>query len=640
MKKSKKIICGLIGLASIASIAAITLTSCTPSNSNPYAPYTALSVNYGEYLRYETSSNMTSYFNTNPTLFGKDNANKYLSSKEIKEYYGQKSQELVETTLKNSDNWVAIKELYGDNSSTSNITKDKYYETLQNQKQEKPYFFYGVSPTKELVEIANIYNSVNIINDIYTSIHHLVNSLLTYAIHVNSQSINDLSFNSVSDFKDQWYNNISANEFIFAEYCTVGQGNNVYQIWPSGLSFECVNKPTNSNKNVGASASNVDYAKNTELGDIGSPYPLAQYKNTKDGIETINNQIQLTNIKVNFSWFKTERNGGDYVNLQTVNDSLTSENVDMLNKMGSKSGKIQTSSFSLPISNLTFNIIPEIYSYQNPWYSGIYNTVYTGLYNVSPTIINNPTSDIKADSYKQYEYPNSLKTQIGANNQEINWRGLVNVKNNDPQSLKDFIDTNTWDAIKNAKDLKFIPYYQSNLSLIRKNDAETYAINLDSGSNISFESMYEVNDKLFLDPLNKSDKVSHSAIFNNVNNLEKFNALNLYGFALLVEQGLTDITNNTQFNNFKNKLEFGNSKVTAVSVAKNDLTFIKGQEYFNEIIKVKNISNGIDLKFNSNGITPKPQKPITPTPDPNPIPPTNPTPPSENTDGNSSRKND
>lgn len=638
MKKSKKITYGLIGLVSIASVSAITLSSCTPSNSNPYAPYTALSANYGEYLRYETSTNMTSYYNSSD-LFGKENANQYLSSKKIKEYYGQKSQELVETTLKNPNYWNAIKSLYGDDVA-NDVTKDKYYETLQNQKQEKPYFFYGVSPTKELVEIANIYNSVNVMNDIYTSIHHLINSLLTYAIHANSQSINDLKFNSVSDFRDQWLYNSPANEFIFAEYCTVGQGNNIYQIWPSGLSFECTNKPTNSNKNIGILPDDPNYATNIELGDIGAPYPLAEYNILNDGIQTINNQIQLTNIRVNFSWFKIERNGGDYVNLQTVNDSLTPENVDMLKKVGQATGKVSMQSFSLPISNLTFNIIPEIYSYQNPWYSGIYNTVYTGLYNVSPTIINNPTSDIKAESYKTYQYPNSLTTSIGANNKKVNWRGIVNVKNNDPKNLKDFINSETWNAISNVQNLKLIPYYQSNLALIRKNDAETYMINLNN-KNISFESMYELNDKLFLDPLNKSDKVSHSAIFNNVNNLEKFNALNLYGLALIVDKDVTDITNNIEFNKFKDKLEFGNSKVSAINVAKNDPTFIKGQEYFNEIIKIKNIEKGINLKFNSNGISPKPEKPIVPTPDPNPVtPPADTNLPNQNVDGTQNRKND
>ncbi|MDE5651804.1 MAG: hypothetical protein K2H80_01955, partial [Ureaplasma sp.] len=405
MKKSKKIICGLIGLTSVVSVAAITLSSCTPSNSNPYAPYTALSVNNDqEYLRYETSSNTTYYYNNGSTLFGANNANQYLSVQKIKEYYGQKSQERVENILNNSNNWDAIKQLYGDNAA-NNVTKQQYYQTLQDKKQEKPYFFYGVSPTSDLVQIANIYNKANIINGIYISIFQLVNSLLTYAIHANSQSINDIKFNSVSDFKDQWLNISPANEFIFSEYCTVGQGNNVYQIWPSGLSFDCTNQPINSNLNVNQLPTDSNYAANTELGDIGSPYPLAQYNSANNGIQTTNNQIQLTNIKVNFSWFKTDRNGGNYVDLNRVNNSLTPENIDMLKKVGNKSGKVNFQSFSLPISDLTFNITPEIYSYQNPWYSGIYNTVYTGLYNVSAPIINQATSSINANSYNTYAYP-------------------------------------------------------------------------------------------------------------------------------------------------------------------------------------------------------------------------------------------
>lgn len=638
MKKSKKIIGGLIGLVSLASVTAITLSSCGPTGSSPYAPYTAINVNASdEYLRYETSSNMTSYYNSDPTLFGKDNVNKYLSSKQIKEYYGQKSQEHVEAILNDVNNWNAIKELYGDNGG-NNATKSQYYELLQNKKQEKPYFFYGVSPTADLVKIADIYNRVNVMSDIYTSIYHLVQSLLTYAIHANSQSINDINFNSVSDFKDQWLYKMPANEFIFAQYCTVGQGNNVYQIWPSGLTFDCKNQPTNTNKNVGNLPSDANYKANTELGDIGAPYPLAQYNSTNDGIQTINNEIQLTNIKVNFSWFKTERNGGDYVKLNSVNNALTSENVDMLKKIGVSSGEITTQSFSLPISDLTFNIIPEIYSYQNPWFSGIYNTVYTGLYNVSAPIINQPTSDINADSYKNYKYPNSLKTTIGTNNQEVNWRGLVNVRNNETQALKDFVDSQTWGAISGAKDLKSVPYYQSNLSLIRKTDAENYKINLPNGNNINFESMYEINDKLFLDPLNKSDKVSQSAIFNNVNNLEKFNALNLYGLGLIVNQGISDISNNSQFNSFKNKLSFGNSKVTAINVAKNDPIFNAGQDYFNEILKIKGIQKGIDFTFNSNGIIASPKPIPTPTPNPDPVPPVDN--PNQDTDTGTTRKND
>ncbi|MDE7222068.1 MAG: hypothetical protein K2N40_02270, partial [Ureaplasma sp.] len=355
MKKSKKIFCGLIGLGSIVSIAAISLSSCTPSNSNPYAPYTALSVNNdSEYLRYETSSNTTYYYNQGSTLFGTNNANQYLSAQKIKEYYGQESQKRVESILNNSNNWNAIKQLYGDNAA-NNVTASQYYQTLQNNKQEKPYFFYGVSPTSNLIKIANIYNKVNIMNGIFTSIYQLVNSLLTYAIHANSQSINNIQFNSVSNFKDQWLDVSPANEFVFAQYCTVGQGNNVYQIWPSGLSFECINQPGNANLNADQLPTNPDYATNTELGDIAAPYPLAQYNVANNGIETINNQIQLTNIRVNFSWFKAERNGGSYVDLNKVNNSLTSENISMLKEIGDASGKINFQSFSLPISDLTFN---------------------------------------------------------------------------------------------------------------------------------------------------------------------------------------------------------------------------------------------------------------------------------------------
>lgn len=603
--KNKRLLLAGLGLLSLSTVVgSVALSSCTSSSTTPYAPYTALVMNNttsngdststsSVTYRYQTSNKTVSYYNTG-SLFGTDNQNKYLTLTNVKDYYYAQSKLLTESVLTES-NWSTLKSLYGESSSSVELSS---YTT-------RPNFFYGAAPTSTLVSIAKIYNQMSVMSSVFQYAATLSNTLLSYLV---ADSIGPLFNTSIQDLiglSTQLGSNEQAKELLAGNAFTFGVGNNIYQLWPTGIEADITfpDEMNTSNSNAG---STLMTAENTQANDINAPYNIATYNssNSSTSLPTISSQkVKVTNIKITYQWYKTGRTGGSYItDINLVNSATTADQKAVLAKMGltiddtSDTGYVGSLAYSLPISDLTFDVIPETYSYQDPFYAGLYNTVTTGLWNVKTPMTLSTSNSVTFTEL----YPNEMKITIG-NSTSVNWKGIVSVSS--MSQLKNSLPSTLYESISSKK-LSTLPYYQTNLSYTNNTDVVPYAITSTS-LNINAYNFKQALS-LFSDPFNKSSSTLYynQPVYNNINNLTKQNYLNLWALGYLASKGDTnvDILSDSEYKSMKSQLNFSNNQTSVPSDLLTNSYYTSGKTAFFNLIKLSETTESKGYQFTSTSI--------------------------------------
>lgn len=609
-KKNKNIIIGISALLFTTTIGSIILSSCAGNATNSYAPYTSLSLASGtNKIRFQTNNNESSYFNTSKTLFEEKNQNKYLSRTTIKNFYYEINKKRVEEVLKKTENWEQIKNLY--NFTPTEINKGKTFEEYYSK--NKPQFFYGVNPTNNILEISKIYNEINILTNIYQYASTLSTRLMTYFSTISMPLIFENPDNNplkpITQLKET--QNIYALESLAAFGLSFGSGSNTYHLWPSGFTANITTENTvqsPSNENITSSKEIMESTK-TNLGDINAPFNIANIDVANKTINLPSYKLNVSNIKINYQWYKTDRTGGYYIDtVKEINDNLTNDQKNNLKKLGISSGKISSLSYSMPLIDMQFNLTPEYYSYQDPFYPGVYNSVTTGLYNITQPLMYSPTklSDI---NFIDNMYPTSLQTNIKGD-KSINWRGIVNVSKID-QLDNNNLPSNLFETIKNKK-LDTIPYYQKNMIFKSDTKLPPYTLKINSlTSTPQYLSSFNVNEllSLFLDPYNKNSlSYADKIVYNNVNDLAKNNFLSFWILNWIWSNPNNDkkIVDLKEYKELKSALGFKNNNVNINNFYKPSNKYSSGYQKgllaFYEIVNFANMQKGSKIEFKENGI--------------------------------------
>lgn len=609
-KKNKNIIIGISTLLLATTIGSVILSSCTSNVSSSYAPYTSLSTTNGtNKIRFQTNNSESSYFNTSKTLFGEKDQNKYLSKTTIKNFYYETNKKRVEEVLKKTENWEQIKTLYNFNATEAN--KGKTFEEYYSK--NKPQFFYGVNPTNNILEISKIYNELNILTSIFQYASTLSTRLMTYFSTVSMPIIfdnpNNNPLNPITQLNDS--QNIYALESLAAFGLSFGSGSNTYHLWPSGFTADIIvdsNVQFSSNENIN-SGSEIMNSSKTNVGDINAPFDIANIDATNKTINLPNYKLNVSNIRMNYQWYKANRTGGNYINtVKEINDNLTNDQKNNLKKIGINSGQISSLSYSMPLIDMQFNLTPEYYSYQDPFYPGVYNSVTTGLYNITQPLLYSPvkSSDI---NFIDNTYPTSLQTKI-KNNKSVNWRGIVNV-NKINQLDNNNLPSNLFETIKNKK-LDTIPYYQKNMIFKSDTKLPPYTLKINSSTSApQYLSSFNVNEllSLFLDPYNKNSlSYADKIVYNNVNDLAKNNFLSFWILNWIWSNPNNDkkIVDLKEYKELKSALGFKNNNVNINNFYKPSNKYSSGYQKgllaFYEIVNFANMQKGSKIEFKENGI--------------------------------------
>lgn len=595
--KNKRILLAGLGLLSLSTVVgSVALSSCTSSSTTPYAPYTAIKMNVTSgsnktalTYRYQTSNKTISYYNTDSSLFGSSNQNKYLTLTNVKDYYYEQNKTLVQNILTDA-NWSTLKSLYGESDSTVQLAN---YKT-------RPNFFYGAAPTSALVNIANIYNQMSVTSSIFQYVANLSNTLLSYLV---ADSIGPLFNSSITDLiglANQLGTNQNAKELLAGNAFTFGLGGNIYQLWPTGIEAD-VNFPDELNSGNANVGSTLMTSANTKANDINAPYNIATYNssNSSTNLPKITaNKVTVSNIKITYQWYKTGRVGGSYItSVDPVNAATTANQKSVLAKMGITDGNVGSLAYSLPISDMTFDVIPETYSYQDPFYSGFYDTVTTGLWNVKTPLTLKTSNNV---TYTE-TYPTAMATTI-SDSSSVRWKGIITVSS--VSSLKNYLPESVYSTIS-SKTLSTLPYYQANLSYTNDTDVVPYAIT-DSAVALN---QYNLNQalNLFSDPFNKLSSTIYynQPVYNNINNLTKQNFLNLWALGYLTANNSTnvDIKNNSEYKAMKSQLNFSSSNSSVPESLLSNTYYTSGKNAFFNLIKLNGTTSSSGYQFTSNSIT-------------------------------------
>lgn len=610
-RKNKNIVIGVSTLLFATIVGSVILSSCTGNTTNSYAPYTSLSTSSSQNkIRFQTSNSESSYFNSSNTLFGDKNQNKYLSKTTIKNFYQEANKKRVEEVLKKTENWDKIKMLYSFTATEANKGKtfDEYYV------KNKPQYFYGVTPTKDILDISKIYNELNVLTSVYQYASTLSTRLMTYFATMSMPLIfEDPTNNPLKPTtQSREVQNIQSLESLAAFGLSFGSGSNTYHLWPSGFTADITVDTTTAspnNENV-TSGSEIMEATKTNAGDINAPFNIANIDQANKTINLPTYKLNVSNIKMNYQWYKAGRVGGSYISdISEVNNNLTNDQKNNLKKIGLTSGQISSLSYSMPLVDMQFDLAPEYYSYQDPFYPGVYNSVTTGLYNVSQPLAYSPAkpSDI---NFSSNEYPTSLQTKI-KDNKLVNWRGIVNVSNIN-QLGNDNLPSGLFESIKDKK-LDTIPYYQKNMIFKADTTIPPYGIKLNKTTDTEpkYLSAFNVNQllTLFLDPYNKNslsyvDKI----VYNNVNDLAKNNFLSFWVLSWIWANpnNTQKISDLKEYKELKSALGFKNNSVDINNFYKptNQYSdgYQKGLLAFYYMIDFANMTKGSKIEFKDNGI--------------------------------------
>lgn len=574
------------GIISISAILPITLLTSCSSTSNPYGPYTVITNNSTGDIRYNTKTGNVEFYNTNG-LNG-EYENQWVDLYELKSLYLKLSNENVKKVLADNTQLNTLLEKYKQTDWSADITPINLEEIKNNYNNAS--FMYGVPTTPDQIKISNIYNYLSILGGIFNAVNSFATNMINYVlnsefpqIYTNMSSTEKTSsiFGLADEIKlaDKIKYNTFAQEFVIGKSSSLGSGDSTYQLWPSGFDLN-ISNTQNSTK-------------------INQPYPYFQLG--KDGTtfdRQVQVQVNVTNITLNYQWYKTSKNGGSYVLASDVNSNLTKEQKQMLEKCGIT--EIKNNGFKVQISDLAFNLLAESYMYTDPIYSGIIDYVYTGLYNVVPHVEKINVSD-KID--ETITYPTYLEAE------STKWRVIPPETKNNLYSEKSLgqklysdIQTSlkTLDTRFNNNDVVKLPYYSGNNQWSsNENDYVSYSI---PNNNLDSKDMKYVS-KLFVNPYYNEDGDRYVA--NNKNELPKANYLSLWVLGALSQDNMdpTTISNiSNSYNELKsiNSNEFSNTKNPILS--KYEANFTAGLTTYYSLIKFGTISQGEAIFYNGNQV--------------------------------------
>lgn len=528
--------------------------------------------------------------------------NKWISANDVLNYYNYLSNEQVKKVLpsgSDQDSKNARKAILEKYYYTNNGTKadnDLLQKAIENYNFSGLNFVYGVAPTEKMKEISELYNYITIQGNVFKLVSALANELISYGIGTefadmynwlangtptatnNPLSLTtssaaqpqngvtnvvdkDTQIQNAKDFANtsvmQWGQKIQggsdsstgakddsksiAKEFTLGVGTIVGEGKNTYHLWPSGF-------------NAKFTWTEVSTADNGSKGTpgINNPYPINSGKQGPTQYK-----LEVSDITINYQWYKAKKTGGDFVNAQTVNDHINTQQKATF-EIANGVGEVHNSAYKLPISSLEFNVAPMTSSYVDPIQTALIDYVYNGIYTIQPALVNNNDIDwnINApDAFKSVSGNNTSSGTDGSSTREeqqetsatqiggVSWQSLRSVsKNKFSNSIyKENLLDSTYKQIEsalngNGDDLSKVPFYSPN--------AQAWTADTDYQSSFQFMSSSSANKQnsvllnyyqtkyltKFLSNIygGAGLKPEDRPVANNHNNLEKYTFLNMW----------------------------------------------------------------------------------------------------------------
>ena len=381
--------------------------------------------------------------------------NSWISSGDVLNYYNWLANQQVKKVLSNDDsnkdNRKSILEKYYYTADSNGSTKDESLldNAVNNYNFENLNFVYGVAPTEDMQNIAKLYNQMTIEGNVFKLASALATELISYGITSEFAGMynwlangtpagtdNPLSINSSTSSSPsvstrasdvelqnlpgnvtsqaeqkqeaqkfanesvmQWgqkivgttNNNDKSNanvakEFTFGVGTIVGEGSNTYHLWPSGFNAKFEYYKVNYTTTPSESTNNQ---QNEGTPGINNPYPINPGQNGP-----IQYRLKVSDITINYQWYRAKKTGGEYENAQNVSDYMSGGQKESLAKINGGDGVIHNSAYKLPISSLEFNVTPMTSSYVDPIQNGLLDYVYNGIWTVQPRLINTNEKEI------------------------------------------------------------------------------------------------------------------------------------------------------------------------------------------------------------------------------------------------------
>lgn len=613
LPKKAKFLLGLTGFAAVAVVLPATLLTSCSSTANPYGPYTIINQSSQMPIYYNTKKQDFTVFNKN-NMINVDNKyvnnqwnNQWINSQQILNYYDwlgqQNTQEfLYKAKSDNSPEYETLKEIYiQDSSSASKLETDKLNSFVKNANGANYPFLYGVAPSEDMKKIATLYNYLTIEGNIFKLVAQMSNELLAYALtteysdvynwlangqpgpnksnalalgnaSTSTHSASTYSFNSletqndsltpttyqattsVVDDKDrktnaqdfannsifqlntQIKNNPIAKEMVIG-YSALGQGRDTYHLWPSGFSAKISVVPASTSE-IGT----------TSVDNINKPYPII---NGDKGPQQFT--INVSDIVVNYQWYKANKNGGDYVTPDSTGSRDINKHIDGDQKLAlsnsgesnqtpnEKDGYIHHAAYQLPISGLNFNVAPMTSTYVDPIYPYLKDYVYNGIYTIQPALqfVGNTDTNFNTTT------PNALLSR--GDDHGIAWQAVNSTaKNingapyNDDKNLS--IGQTLIQQIKAQNlpsgNMGITPYYYSNAEGWSANKDYEWAGTIANSSKQNLLTYYQMKTliDLFANPYGKSGvKVEDRPYYNNFDNVPEYEFTNLWAFGWMLQ---------------------------------------------------------------------------------------------------------
>ena len=570
------------GVLTISAILPVTLlTSCSSNGGRPFGPYTVLSINNENNLRYNTKSGTIEFYNSGNSLNGQYQ-NEWVDIKELKDYYLDISNKQVQNTLNNPEQLQALIDAHKqDGNSPSNIDNNSIKQNYQSAA-----FMLGVSINEQQQKVANMLNYMSILGSVFIAVDSFASNMINYVINSEfSQTYNNLvngekQLNTVFNLA----NEISANpdtknqaqQFIVGQGMSFGSGSNTYHLWPSGF--------------------NANITSIADTNTINSPYPYYQ----EGGDNTVyvgQKTLNVSNITLNYQWYKAAKNGGDYVVANDVMANITSEQQEVLNKLG-----ITTldNGFQISINNLEFNLMPESYAYTDPLLSNLVDYVHTGLYNVMPQVQKQNVSENMdaAIPYPTYLEKNGVKWRVINSETKNNRYSETSLG----ASLYNEIQSKLAGASFNNDGIEKIPYYTLNnqwTSMGEDNsDENDYGYSSFSANSLGL-GYKDINyiSKIFVDPF--YDEQGDRYVANNKNELPKANYINLWLLGALSR----DLKSKDIEDRYNQLIKISSSSFLPTNNTNLDAfqpIFNSGLSTYYALVNFGTISKGQNIYFNNN----------------------------------------
>ena len=542
--------------------------------------------------------------------------NKWVSSNDVLNYYNWLSNQEVKKQLpsgndKESDRKAILeKYYYTGNDSTNGATTQDSNELLDNAAKNYNFeglnFVYGVKPSQNMQDAVEIYNQMTIQGNIFKLASALSTELISYGItsefagmynwlangtpdgNSNPLSLTTSNGNGVQtqngvtnvvpegerkenakNFANnsvvQWGQKIKSNkdaiEFTMGVGTIVGEGGNTYHLWPSGFTAKYEWTKTGDD---GTAISTEKGNDNVAKPGINNPYPINPGEKGPTQYT-----LKVTDIQINYQWYKAKKTGGDYVTYKQVNDHLNTQQHAAF-KVANDDGLVHNSAYKLPISSLEFNVTPMTSSYVDPIQNSLIDYVYNGVYTIQPRLVNT-NNDINwnvqtpSQLLSKSNNTNVVNGKADSNGEGatviggVPWQSFRNISKNKfnkeklindnliyqstANAIWDSMNTNDNSGGKNTEkvelgdNLSNVPYYQANSQSWSANSDYEAAFQIVNGTNKATAqnnallNYYQTKNLigLFSNVYGNSGlKPEDRPVYNNFNNIDKYIFLKMW----------------------------------------------------------------------------------------------------------------